>query len=259
MTTLYLAWQHPPTRRWFPIGRLVRDQSDDRTFVFTYVEGAKEAGRNTGFKPIPEFPTLDQSYRANELFLTFRNRAMNTSRADRAEYLRQLGLNAAECDAVTELSASGGRSHTDNFEVFPEMEPDAHGRFRSELPLHGLRHTNRAAVEAVERLQAGDELGVALELTNPVTTVGLLVHSRDYYTLGWLPRYFVEAINECCDWKDLEVSLTVARVNRQAPLSHRLRVNVSGRLPQGVNPMRTLPLYQPVVGAHGSTSHREGT
>lgn len=251
MTTLYLAWQHTRTRRWFPIGRLVRDQSADEAFMFTYVEGAKEAERKAGFKPIPEFPALDHSYRAHELFPTFRNRAMNTSRADRAEYLRQLGLDASVCDSMAELSASGGRSHTDKFEVFPEMEPEPDGRFRTELPLHGLRHTNRAAVDAVDQLQVGDELGVALELTNPVTTIGLLVHSRDYCTLGWLPRYFVEAINECCEWTNLEVKLTVARVNRQAPLSHRLRVNLSGRLPPGANPMRTLREYQPIVGTTG--------
>ena len=29
MTPLYLAWQHPPTRRWFPVGRLVRHQPPD--------------------------------------------------------------------------------------------------------------------------------------------------------------------------------------------------------------------------------------
>ena len=81
MTTLYLAWQHPPnlawqhppTRRWFPVGRLVRLQSPD-VFEFAYVQGAKEADNLAGFRPIPEFPKLEQRYRASELFPTFRNR-----------------------------------------------------------------------------------------------------------------------------------------------------------------------------------------
>ena len=251
MTTLYLAWQHLQSRRWFPIGRLVRQQSGDRGFEFAYVRGAKEAEKDAGFKPIPEFPNLDGVYSSPNLFPAFRNRAMNTSRTDRAEYLRQLGLDEADCDPLAELSASGGRSYADNFEVFPEIEPDPEGRIRIELTLHGLRHTNPHAVEAVQKLQEGDELGVGLELTNPVTTFGLLVHSRAYYTLGWLPRYFVEAIHECCDWRKLDLKLTVARVNHRAPLSHRLRVNVGGRLRAGVKPMRDLERYQPIAGVNG--------
>ena len=257
MTTLYLAWQHLTSRRWFPIGRLVRKQSGANEFEFAYVRGAKEAEKNAGFKPIPEFPNFDRAYGALELFPTFRNRAMNTSRADRAEYLRQLGLDETDCDALAELSASGGRSYADNFEIFSEIKPDPEGRFHTELALHGLRHTNPHAIEAVQELQEGDKLGVSLELTNPVTTYGLLVHSRGYYTLGWLPRYFVEAIHECCDWTKPDVELTVARVNRQAPLSHRLRVQVSGRLRPGINPMRDLERYQLIVAMNGNAAGSE--
>ena len=122
MTTLYLAWQHPPSRQWFPIGRLVRNESAGMEFEFTYVQGAKEAERSVKFKPIPEFPVLDRRYRAPALFPTFRNRVMNTSRDDRAEYLRQLGLDVNGCDELAELSVSGGRSTTDSFEIFPAIE-----------------------------------------------------------------------------------------------------------------------------------------
>ena len=249
MTTLYLAWQHPPSRRWFPIGRLVRNESADLEFEFTYVQGAKEAERTVKFRPVPEFPVLDRRYRAPALFPTFRNRVMNTSREDRAEYLRQLGLDVNGCDELAELSASGGRSTTDSFEFFPAIEPDEEGKFETQLTLHGLRHTNPHAVEAVEKLRAGDELGVSLELTNRVTTYGLLVHSRDYYTLGWLPRYFAEVVQGCCIWPGLDAKVTVASVNHSAPLSHRLRVNVGGRLRPGISPMRDLPQYQPVAEA----------
>ena len=252
MTTLYLAWQHQPSRRWYPIGRLVRDQSANEEFEFTYVQGANEAAEHAGFKAIPEFPELGRTYRAYELFPTFRNRAMNTNRADRAIYLRQLGLDEADSDAMAELSASGGRSYADNLEIFPEIEPDEEGGFLTELTLHGLRHTNHAAIAAVERLKAGDELGVALELTNPVTKIGLLVHSRDYHTLGWLPRYFVEALHDCCDLRTLNLALSVARVHHQAPLSHRLRVKVRGLLEAGINPMRSVSRYQPIVTTNGS-------
>ena len=87
------------------------------------------------------FRTSNRRYRATDLFPTFRNRAMNRRRRDRAAHLRELGLDVNECDELAELSVSGGRSHTDSFETFPGIEPDPTGRFHTQLTLHGLRHT----------------------------------------------------------------------------------------------------------------------
>ena len=245
MTTLYLAWQHPPTRRWFPVGRLVHHQSPD-VFEFDYVQGAREAEHQAGFTPVPEFPKLDQRYRAPELFPTFRNRVMNASRTDRGLYLNHLGLHDERCDELTELSVSGGRSQSDSFETFPAIEPDAEGMFRTRLMLHGLRHTNQHSIRAIATLEAGDELQVAVELNNPVTTHAILVYTRDCYVLGWLPRYVTEAIYRSCDWRISDAKVTVAQVNRSAPLNNRLLVDFAGRLPSGVSPMRDLAQFQPV-------------
>ena len=245
MTTLYLAWQHPPTRSWFPVGRLVRHQSPD-VFEFAYVQGAKEADNLAGFRPIPEFPRLEQRYRASELFPTFRNRVMNASRTDRRLYLNHLGLDEGNCDELAELSVSGGRSYSDSFETFAAIQPDAEGRFRTRVMLHGLRHTNPHAIGAIDTLRAGDELRVAAELNNPVTTHAILVYTQDYSVLGWLPRYVAEAIHRGCEWNVSDTRVAVAQMNTNAPLSNRLLVGFSGRLPPGVNPMLDLAQFQPV-------------
>ena len=255
MTTLYLAWQHPPTRRWFPVGRLVRHRSPD-VFEFAYVQGAQEADNLTGFRPIPEFPRLEQRYRASELFPTFRNRVMNASRIDRGLYLNHLGLNEGSCDELAELSVSEGRSYSDSFETFPAIEPDAEGRFRTRLMLHGLRHANLHAIGAIETLRAGGELRVAAELNNPVTTHAILVYTQDYSVLGWLPRYVAEAIHRSCEWRVSDFRVVVVQVNRNAPLSDRLLVELSGRLPSGVNPMRDLAQFQPVSGADSNETNQ---
>ena len=255
MTTLYLAWQHPPTRRWFPVGRLVRHQSPD-VFEFAYVQGAKEADNLAGFRPIPEFPKLEQRYRASELFPTFRNRAMNASRIDRGLYLNHLGLDEGSCDELAELSVSGGRSNSDSFETFPAIEPDAEGRFRARVMLHGLRHTNPHAIGAIETLRAGDELRVAAELNNPVTTHAILVYTQDYSVLGWLPRYVAEAIHRGCEWNVSDTRVAVAQMNTNAPLSNRLLVGFSGRLPPGVNPMLDLAQFQPVSRADNNETNQ---
>ena len=104
----------------------------------------------------------------------------------------------------------------------------------------------RTGIEAVQKLRAGDKLRVAAELNNPVTTHGLIVYTQEYYLLGWLPRYIAEAIHQIGDWASLDADVAVAQVNRHAPLSQRLLVSFSGRLPPGVHPMRDLPQYQPI-------------
>jgi len=246
MTTLYLAWQHPPSRQWFPVGRLIRRRTATEEFEFTYVQGAKEAQDVAGFRGIPEFPDLDRRYEATELFPTFRNRAMNKRRRDRAAHLQELGLDVNECDEVAELLASGGRSHTDSFETFPGIEPDATGRFHTRVTLHGLRHVNKHGIEAVQGLHVGDKLRVAAELNNPVTSYSLVVYTQEYYMLGWLPRYIAEAMQKSGKSTNLEIDVAVARVNRYAPMNQRLLVDFSGRLPPGVNPMDDLPQYQPI-------------
>ena len=98
----------------------------------------------------------------------------------------------------------------------------------------------------MQKLRAGDKLRVAAELNNPVTTHGLIVYTQEYYLLGWLPRYIAEAIHQIGDWASLDADVAVAQVNRHAPLSQRLLVNFSGRLPPGLHPMRDLPKYQPI-------------
>ena len=232
-----------------------RSQSLD-VFEFAYVQGAKEAESLAEFRPVPEFPRLEQRYRASELFPTFRHRVMNASRTDRGLYLDHLGLHEGNCDELAELSVSGGRSHSDSFETFPAIEPDVEGRFRTRLMLHGLRHTNPHSIGAIETLHTGDELRVAVELNNPERTQSILVYTQDYYALGWLPRYVVEAICRSCDWKISDARVAVAQVNGNAPLSNRLLVDFSGRLPSGVNPMRDLAQFQPVSEAECSeTNH----
>ena len=63
--------------------------------------------------------------------------------------------------------------------------------------------------------------------------------------LGWLPRYVAER-SESGKSTNLEADVTVARLNRHAPMNQRLLVDFSGRLPPGVNPMDDLPQYQPI-------------
>ena len=188
---------------------------------------------------------MAESYQSSRLFPFFQNRLMNLRRPDRPAYLQGLGMDVAGWNPMLELSAVG--SYTDNFEIFPAIAPDADGRFSSRFILHGLRYTNPESIRRTESLAAGESLGVSLELDNPVTTHGIMIHSQDYYHLGWLPRYLVDAVHQDDIWRITEVKATVAHVNLDAPLSHRLLVDFSGKLPAGFQ-MEDLPQYRPIAG-----------
>ncbi len=250
MTTLYLAWQDYKSRRWFPVGRLNADEDAQPTaYSFSYVGGAKDARETANFLPILGFPEFNELYRSDYLFPLFLNRVMNLRRPDRLDYLHQLGLDSSEWDEVTELSVSGGNSHTDSFEVFPTIEPDPSGKFRTRFILHGLRHTNKDSIRRTESLQIGETLQVAFDLNNPAATHAISVRTTDHYVMGWLPRYLVDGLHQDNAWMVTAVEATVAQVNLDAPLSHRLLINFSGKLPAGFRPMEDLPQYQPIAQA----------
>lgn len=249
MTVLYLAWQDRKSRAWFPVGRLVRRETDPVGYEFEYIRGAKHAKRQAGFSEIPGFPEMGRRYASPALFSTFRNRAMNPRRPDRPEYLRHLGLDGDEWDEVSELSVSGGRIQSDNFEMFPPIAPDADGRFASRFMLHGLRHTNPDSIRRSESLKAGDSLVLSLELNNQFTGYAVNVQTHDHYTLGWLPHYLVDCLHRDGAWLVEDAEAHVERVNPDAPLSHRALASFSGRLRDGVNPMAELEQYQPIAAS----------
>ena len=172
---------------------------------------------------------------------------MNLGRPDRSEYLSQLGIDISNWNEVTELSVSGGRSHSDSFEAFSAIVPNEEGHFASRFILHGLRHTNPDSVRRSESLEEGEPLELSFELNNPVTGHAISVKTRDQYILGWLPHYLVSGMHQDDTWMVTEVETKVAQVNHDSPLSHRLLVDFSGRLPEGFNPMRDLPEYQPIA------------
>ena len=58
MKTLFLAWQAPASRLWYPVGRLDADQARAK-YEFQYLMGARKAERD-GFHPISAFPSIDE-------------------------------------------------------------------------------------------------------------------------------------------------------------------------------------------------------
>jgi hypothetical protein len=232
--TLYLAWQdtqdeYRPTgsRLWFPIGRLDADDGDS-PYRFRYTKGAEDARLKAGFHPLPEFPEFERDYRSSELFPTFTNRVISPKRPDFKDYLQALDI--TDCvDPIEILAANGGQRATDTFEVFPQLVKGADGSFACRFFLHGGRHTTQAAQERVGSLQAGDQLNVALELTNPVDTLAVQIQTADYHMIGWAPRYLVDDLAMAMAEHPGRYSASVVRVNPiPAPSSQRVLIEMCG-------------------------------
>ena len=251
MTTLYLAWQDQDSRGWFPVGRLdVNASSEPNTYAFSYINGAAEVRQGAPFFPVPGFPELERRYCSTRLFPLFRNRLMNLARPDRPGYLRQLGLTTDDWSPAAELAAPLNRAHNDGFEVFPPIIPDAAGRFSAQTTLHGLRYVNQHSIERSASLRVGEPLYLSYELSNPTSVRAVSVRTEDEYILGWLPRYLTEALHQRNKPVITGAKATVVQVNLDAPLSHRLLIDFSGKLPPGFR-MEDLPQYQPIAPRAG--------
>ena len=247
-TTLYLAWQAPRSRRWFPVGRLDADLDGDLArYHFSYMDGAREAREVADFLMVPGFPELDAPYQSEQLFPFFENRLMNRRRPERTEYLRGLGLDPACWDPVSELAAPFNHAHGNGFEVFPDVVPDDDGYCRTQFVVHGLRYTNGHSIERTESLEVGEELRLSLELNNPITGFAVTVKTTDHYVIGWLPRYLVDVVYQDGGWLVQDPEARVAQLNLGGSLSHRVLVDFSGRLPSTMRSMDCLPQYRSIA------------
>lgn len=234
--SLYLAWQAPSSRAWFPIGLLNANTSKEY-FAFQYTQGALRAKDEAGFQPLLSFPSFEKKYEASELFPLFSNRVLGSSRKDFSDYLRSLDIDENNSDPIEILAVSGGERQTDNLEVFPKIEKNADNSFCSRFFLHGLSHVSKEAQDRCLQLKPNEELRVLLELNNPATKLAVTLSSEDYLILGWTPRYLIEDILSAIPSVD-NIDAKVVRVNdMHVPPNRRVLIELSGHLPKEFQPM----------------------
>jgi hypothetical protein len=250
MKTLFVAWKDTRSAGgWFPVGRLDADVAAER-YEFRYLQGALEAAKERGFAPFDSFPDFRKEYVSGELFPFFANRVQNSNRPSIREYLHRLDLDRGQgmpFDPIEVLGVSEGRRATDSLEIFPRVERNESRLFAIKFFLHGWRHINQAAAARILRLAPGEDLSVALEVTNPATAAAVQLQTRDRILIGWAPRYLIDdlikVIISCA------VAAKVSRVNLPpAPPSQRVLVLFEGCWPEGYEPMNGRQ-FQPLVAA----------
>lgn len=231
--TLFLGWQDGgKTREWFPVGRLDADFAEPR-YRFCHVKGAERARETGGFDLVPGFPELHGTYESRELFPVFQNRVMSPRRPDFEDYVKGLALDPVldpATDPTSVLLVDVGRRVTDFFEVFPKLAKGQDGSFVCRFFLRGFRHTNEAARERMDRLESGERLHVALELTSPTNQPAVQIQTLDYTMIGWSPRYFVHDLMMAMAESGGDYEARVVRVNPfPRPSSHRVLVEMRSR------------------------------
>ena len=235
MKTLFLAWQSPQTRAWFPIGRLEADEKLKK-YIFHYTQGIDKA-KLQGFHPMSAFPEFSRRYESSELFPLFKNRVLASNRRGFQDYLRSLDLDSASVDLLDILAITGGERQTDSLEVFPKLEKNKESMFKCRFFLHGLSYCHESVRERILALQVGESLGILLEVNNPATSLAIQFKTTDQVLLGWSPRYLVnDLLGAAVSYRNLQATV-VLNNPEGTPLNRRVLVEMTGILPDDYEPM----------------------
>ncbi|HUE72675.1 MAG TPA: HIRAN domain-containing protein [Pirellulaceae bacterium] len=234
MNSLFVAWRPPMPDQtgWRPVGRLTRD---GELYRFVYTRGAQKPG----FRPFQQMEKMEQVYESEALFPLFANRLLSESRPEYEDYLNWSGFETDHPpDPILVLGVTEGIRQTDAVEVFPCPVPDADGCYFNKFFLHGIRWLLPAAVDRIDRLEEGEQLKLMLDLQNGHDPNAVAVRTEsERAMIGYVPRYLAhdvwDLVNEC----DVDfIKLTVARVNRDAPLQNRLLCRMNACWPDTFQP-----------------------
>jgi HIRAN domain len=245
MTKLFLAWQEPKSRHWFPIGCL---EFDGREYHFFYIQGVKKA-KNEGFRAVHSLPDLEKIYSSTHLFPLFTNRLMTRSRPDYGRYIQSLNISAGNDDPMTVLARSGGGKATDSYEVFPDPEIDEKGNYHTYFFVRGLQYMPKCSIDRAATLASGDSLSLSHDLQNLYDPKALLLHTEDRYNLGYCPRYLSHDIFPILQDNPQQVKVKIDRVNQPpTPLQSRLLCTMTAECGRDFVPFAGED-YQPLLNS----------
>jgi hypothetical protein len=234
MKILYLAWQDPHSRQWYPVGKL---SAEDGVYRFVYTAGAKYS---KNFIPLGFMQDLHAVYKSHDLFPLFANRLISKKRPEYKDFLRWLDLREDEADPLVLLARTEGVRGTDSLTVFPCPEKTPEGKYVAHFFSHGLRYLPDEARLRVTRLQPGDRLYLMPDAQNPHDRCALALRTNDPATIvGYCPRYISRDFLQVLLNDPNAVDVRVKRVNTDAPIQLRLLCTLTADWPQDFKPCST--------------------
>lgn len=240
LRTVYLAWQDPIGRGWFPIGCLTFDGHE---YVFYYVQGAREASQSARFEALQAFPEWDAVYVSDTLFPLFANRILPKSRPDYSKFTQWMNLPDQTNDPFVLLARSGGRKKTDKLEIVPYPSLDSSGKYGIHFFVHGLSHLPQDSINRVKDLQPGERLLLMRDVQNPRDPGAFMLRTddesrpQDVYLVGYCPKYLTREAAGLLDRSFEPVIVTVQHVNLPpAPVQWRLLCSLTADWPTDWEP-----------------------
>lgn len=221
MKKLYVAAQHPETRKWTPVAVL---EQDAEGFTLRYTLGAK---RMSGFSGLGSMHELDAIYHSKVLFPFFANRLVQRNRPEYQRYLEWMGLSMATEDPMTMLAVTGGMRATDSYEIIGTPVEVSEG-LEIDFFARGLRYLPDSAVERIGRLERDIKLYLMRDFQNDKDKAAIALRTeKPIGMVGYLPRYYCRAVEALHIDAGCEVSVTVKQVNSDAPLNLKLLCRMS--------------------------------
>lgn len=231
MKTVFVVWQDPEVRQWFPVGRL---DYADKTYTFRYTKGAE---RSDHFMPFGRMKDLRKVYKSSEIFPVFGNRILPKSRPEYSSYVNWLAITEENDTPLEQLARTGGIKRTDSLTIYPCPAMSSDGHYEIHFFTNGLSHFRNEEVKRTEQLKVGDKLFLMFDVQNQHDRNAVAVRTDDPVTIvGYTPRYIAEDVAKLIAFNNEETSLTVERVNMDAPLQMRLLCKLRAPWPRGFSP-----------------------
>jgi hypothetical protein len=243
MTTLFLIWQDPETRRWHPVGRMDRRKNG---YIFGYTSGALDSPR---FVPFGNMVDMSSCYVSDEIFPLFGNRMMGTKRPEFSMYSRWSDLADSE-DPLLLMARMGGTRATDTLQVYQPPERNENTPiYQTTFFCHGIGHMSGEAQMKIFDLSRGDRLLPLFDIQNHVDehAVALRLHYDPPTIIGYCPRHLAIDLKALAAQSGY-LEIQVRKVNRDAPPKYQLLCDVTSLWPSGFKPCdhndyRTIATY----------------
>ncbi len=217
---IFVVWQDPKSRSKFVIGTLTRNGH----YEFTYGEELEQA-KKCGFTPLVAFPSFEKKYVEDTVFPTFSCRLPDAKRKDINRILADYGLK--EYDEFELLKKSGARLPTDTLE-FVDPIFDEQAVVDRTFFVAGMRYYMKCCGEncnIVSPLLPGTELLLQREPDNQYDPYAVQIMTQDGMMLGYLPRYYSEAVSKRLSEK-MSYTCQVVEHNRQKMCGECLKVRL---------------------------------
>jgi len=230
---VYLAWQDPKNRSWYPVGVLKSDENG--VYLFSYTKGALSSDN---FVPFVGMTDPSSIYESKDLFPLFKNRLLAESRPEYSKYLKWLDISENESNPLDILALTEGIRATDTLEVFKCPTPNGSGEYEISFFSHGLRHLARNVIDRVNHLRKGERLFLARDMQNRYDSCAMGLRTEDPVEfVGYCPRYLSRDFWQLLEKnRPMDVLVTVERVNEDAPLNLRLLCKLVAPWPNDFQP-----------------------